>query len=297
MRVRALLSAGLIMLLLPAAAYANYPHVVQPGETLTSVAATDGLSVEAIAAANGISPQAELVAGRVLWIPPRTLTTAGAGAAATGTTGAVSTATDDAATTSTHTQIDPDNDGDNDADNASDSTTSLVSTSSTTRQAATSSSDASQTQTATQQTVTSGVGAEGVPVPTAERVSASEIASIASANGVPAAFAEAIAWQESGWNNDEVSGAGAVGVMQIVPATWTWIDRYLTPSNPLGTASAAENVRAGVLLLRQLLQLTGGNERLAAAGYFQGLKSVQARGMYASTRQYVNDVMALTGRL
>ncbi len=77
---------------------------------------------------------------------------------------------------------------------------------------------------------------------------------IADANGVPASFAEAIAWQESGWNNDEVSGAGAVGIMQIVPATWTWIDRYLTPSAPLGTASAAENIRAGVLLLHELLR-------------------------------------------
>ncbi len=114
---------------------------------------------------------------------------------------------------------------------------------------------------------------------------------------MPAAFAEAIAWQESGWNNDEVSGAGAVGVMQIVPATWTWIDRYLTPSAPLGTASAAENIRAGVLLLHQLLGLTGGNESLAAAGYFQGLSSVEAHGMYPATRQYVADVMALTGRL
>ncbi len=64
---------ALITLLFPAVASANYPHVVQPGETLTSVAATDGLSVEAIAAANGISAQAQLVTGRVLWIPPRSL--------------------------------------------------------------------------------------------------------------------------------------------------------------------------------------------------------------------------------
>ncbi len=43
--------------------------------------------------------------------------------------------------------------------------------------------------------------------------------------------------------------------------------------------------------------MTGGNESLAAAGYFQGLSSVKARGMYTATRQYVADVMALTGRL
>ena len=266
MRLRVLLPTALIVLLFPAAASASYPHVVQPGETLTSVAATDGLSVAAIAAANGISTQAQLVAGRVLWIPPRTLVSAGAGAAATGTT----------VSAVAQTQSDPDSDSDTDSKATEVTTTS-------TRPSTV------QAQTAAQ--VVAG------PVPTQERVSASEIASIADANGVPAALAEAIAWQESGWNNDEVSGVGAVGVMQIVPATWTWIDRYLTPSAPLGTASAAENVRAGVLLLRQLLQVSGGSESLAVAGYFQGIASVKAHGMYAATRQYVSDVLALSQRL
>ncbi len=119
---------------------------------------------------------------------------------------------------------------------------------------------------------------------------------MAAAYGVPAALAEAVAWQESGWNNAEVSSIGAVGVMQIVPTTWTWIDQYLTPSDPLGTQSASENIRAGVLLLRQLLQLTGGNEQLAVAGYYQGLASVQKHGMYPDTRQYVVDVLALAQR-
>ena len=48
-------------------------------------------------------------------------------------------------------------------------------------------------------------------------MSSAEIDAIAEQYGVPASLAEAIAWQESGWNNDEVSGIGAVGVMQIVP--------------------------------------------------------------------------------
>jgi soluble lytic murein transglycosylase-like protein len=135
------------------------------------------------------------------------------------------------------------------------------------------------------------------PYPTPEHVSASEIAGIASANGVPAALAEAIAWQESGWNNDEVSNIGAVGVMQIVPSTWAWIDSYLTPSDPLGTDSALENVRAGVLLLHQLLEITGDNQSLTIAGYFQGLSSVETVGMYRSTRRYVANVLALEQRL
>jgi LysM repeat protein len=229
MRVRAVLLAVLVPALFPVTAVANYAHVVEPGETLTSVARIDGLSIAALAHANGISPQAQLIAGQTLWIPPRT-------------------------------------------------TTVHASTASTSTRAAT------------------AVVVAGAPVPTAQRVSSAQIAAVAAANGVPAALAEAVAWQESGWNNAEVSRIGAVGVMQIVPSTWRWIDRFLTPSDPLGQASASENVRAGVLLLHQLLELTGDNERLAAAGYFQGLASVRRFGMYRSTRRYVNNVLALSER-
>jgi hypothetical protein len=35
---------------------------------------------------------------------------------------------------------------------------------------------------------------------------------------------------------------------------------------------------------------------MAAAGYYQGLSSVQQNGMYSDTQQYVNDVMALKAR-
>ncbi len=290
MRVRAFILAVLGLALFPVAASASYPHVVQPGETLTSVAAVDGLSVNAIAAANGISNQSQLVAGQILWIPPRSLMTAGAGAAAT---------------TRTQTTYDPDSDSDTDpvtgaavTGGSSEASSAATGSSSTGVQPST----AVQTQpTATTQAVSTSsqlntAPAVAPPLPTQERVSAGQIAYIASANGVPPALAEAVAWQESGWNNDEVSGVGAVGVMQIVPNTWSWIDRYLTPSVPLGNTSAAENIRAGVLLLHQLLQLSGGNESLAVAGYFQGLASVKRNGMFPSTRQYVADVMALTQR-
>jgi N-acetylmuramoyl-L-alanine amidase len=249
MRARAFLLAVLVLALFPVAASANYAHVVKRGETLTSVAAIDGLSIAALARANGISPSAELIAGQTLWIPPRR--------AAVPTT--------------------------------------AVESSTSTAQAPTTTTQTTAQSSATTQTASTSVAA-GAPVPTPERVSSSEIAAVADANGVPTGLAEGIAWQESGWNNDEVSSVGAVGVMQIVPTTWAWIDRYLTPADPLGTVSATENVRAGVLLLHQLLQVTGGNEPLAVAGYFQGLSSVKRFGMFRSTRRYVADVMALAQR-
>ena len=278
MRVRALFLAVLVLALFPVAASANYAHVVQQGETLTSVAAVDGLSIDAVARANGISPQAQLIAGQTLWIPPRTAATAATGAATTSSATYQQAAT---TTTTTETQS-QDADVDGDTDTAAETATTTTTTVQTTDQPTASASQTASTTTG--------------PVPTLERVDSGEIATIADANGVPAALAEAIAWQESGWNNDEVSSIGAVGVMQIVPSTWSWIDRYLTPSNPLGTASAAENVRAGTLLLKQLLAITGGNEELAIAGYYQGLASVTRFGMFASTKQYVADVMSLARR-
>lgn len=234
----------LVLALSPAVASADYAHVVQPGETLTSVARVDGLSVATLAYANGISTNAELIAGKVLWIPPQSTTTAATSAQTVTTTNPTTTTQSSAAT----------------APAVSSST----------------------------------AGAD--PQPTTERVSSDEIAAVADANGVPPALAEAIAWQESGWNNDEVSDVGAVGVMQIVPSTWSWIDHYLTPADPLGTWSATENVRAGVLLLHQLLDVTDGNQELAVAGYFQGLASIRQFGMYPSTRLYVADVEALERR-
>src|ERR1700733_6868257 len=76
MRVRlsVLTVLALVLVALPATASANYRHVIQRGETLTSVAAVDGLSISALAAANGMSVNSQLVAGQILQIPPRGVT-------------------------------------------------------------------------------------------------------------------------------------------------------------------------------------------------------------------------------
>jgi soluble lytic murein transglycosylase-like protein len=143
----------------------------------------------------------------------------------------------------------------------------------------------------------SGAQAEGSeaapPYTTQETVAASEVGAIAVENGVPAALAEAVADQESGFNNGLTSGADARGVMQITPGTWSWIGEALAGSQPLAPASAASNIRAGVLLLDSLLEATGGDEALAVAGYYQGLPSVLQEGETAETEQYVASVLAL----
>ena len=86
MRKRMLLPlAAVVVLAAPAVASADYPHVVAPGESLSSVAAADGLSIDQLAAANGIPSDGRLIAGTTLLIPPQTSATGGSAAVTAGT--------------------------------------------------------------------------------------------------------------------------------------------------------------------------------------------------------------------
>jgi LysM repeat protein len=134
------------------------------------------------------------------------------------------------------------------------------------------------------------------PSATSERVTSAQIAQVAAAHGVPASMASAIAWQESGFNNGFVSSANARGVMQLMPGTWDWVNHNLTGGNALNPNSALDNVHAGVLYLRQLLNDFGGDQNSAIAAYYQGEGAVRSRGMYPETRQYVANVNALRSR-
>ena len=115
----------------------------------------------------------------------------------------------------------------------------------------------------------------------------------ARANGVDPALALAVSYQESGWNMHVVSVANAVGAMQVIPATSAWISgvvgRRLDPTSP------SDNATTGVVLLK-ILTRAASSERQAVAAYYQGLRSVRANGMFADTRQYVANVMALKAR-
>jgi LysM repeat protein len=134
---------------------------------------------------------------------------------------------------------------------------------------------------------------QAAPNPTPERLTSAQIAQVAAEHGVPAGLANAIAWQESGFNNAMVSSANARGVMQIMPGTWDWVNQNLTNGNALNPNSALDNVRGGVLYLRQLLNDFGGDQNSAIAAYYQGEGAVKSRGLYPETQQYVNSVNAL----
>jgi soluble lytic murein transglycosylase-like protein len=111
--------------------------------------------------------------------------------------------------------------------------------------------------------------------------------------GVDPKLARATAWMESGFQESVVSNVGAVGVMQLLPETWRWVDQVL-----LGTATPRTydgNVRAGVRYLRWLLDEFGGDTRLALAGYYQGARAVRERGIFDDTKRYVAIILQLYG--
>ncbi|WP_084037866.1 lytic transglycosylase domain-containing protein [Demequina sp. NBRC 110053] len=111
--------------------------------------------------------------------------------------------------------------------------------------------------------------------------------------GVDPALAQAVAYQESGFNMRAVSPANAVGAMQVIPSTGAWVSDLV--GRDLNLLDPRDNVTAGVALLRHL-QRDGRALETAIAGYYQGEAGVRKYGMHADTRQYVASVLALMSR-
>lgn len=109
---------------------------------------------------------------------------------------------------------------------------------------------------------------------------------------VPAAFALAVAWQESGWRQGVVSHAGAVGIMQLMPDTASWVGETMLGA-PVDITHARDNVRAGVRLLAHYLDRYGGNRDRVLAAYYQGQWATDHNGIYAISRPYIASVKLL----
>jgi soluble lytic murein transglycosylase-like protein len=112
-------------------------------------------------------------------------------------------------------------------------------------------------------------------------------------NGVRTDLVKAVVQVESGFNPYAKSPKGALGLMQLMPAT---IQRFgvRNPFNPV------ENVRAGAQYLRQLLDRYQNNEQLALAAYNAGPEAVDKHGQkvppYRETENYVSQISQIAER-
>jgi len=105
-------------------------------------------------------------------------------------------------------------------------------------------------------------------------------------SGLPPSLVESVARIESALRPEAVSPKGALGVMQLMPATARKLD-----ADPRDTA---QNIDAGARLLRELLIKYGGDVVKALSAYNAGEGAVDRyRGMppYRETQDYVDKVI------
>jgi LysM repeat protein len=295
-----------VLALVPARASASVPHVVQPGETLWSIAAANNLTTRTVAAFNGLSVNSQVVLGSTIQIPSTVEGYAAlqkAGLVATSSPAAPAATSSAAPAAQGAYTVRPGDTLSALAAGAGVSVSAMAAINGINPQGLLLAgtvlklpSGAPAPARAAQPAPAATVVPKAGPQPTPSRVTAGTIQSAAAAAGVSPSLAAAIGWQESGFNNAMVSGANARGVMQITPGTWNFVQDTLAGGRTLDPSSAADNVSAGVLYLKHLLQINGGNESAAIACYYQGCGSVQSRGLFDDTKRYVADVQALRSR-
>ena len=119
----------------------------------------------------------------------------------------------------------------------------------------------------------------------------SEVLALSAEHGVSASLVKALIAAESCFDHEAVSSAGAIGLMQLMPATAEW----LGAGDP---ADIGGNLRGGIRYLASLQERFGDTE-LALAAYNAGPGNVRRHGgmpPFAETRAYVRKVMAFHRR-
>jgi soluble lytic murein transglycosylase-like protein len=115
----------------------------------------------------------------------------------------------------------------------------------------------------------------------------SMIEAAAARNNLDPAVLHGLIQQESGFDPNSQSSAGAMGLTQLMPGTAS----SLGVANPL---DPAESIEGGARYLAQMMARFGGNTADALAAYNAGPGAVQQYGgvpPYAETQSYVTKVM------
>jgi soluble lytic murein transglycosylase-like protein len=123
------------------------------------------------------------------------------------------------------------------------------------------------------------------------------------AQGIDYELLQALIATESGFDADAVSPKGAVGLMQIMPATALRYGVTADKKTPVEKklTDPKTNIKTGTRYLRYLLDLYPGRLELALAAYNAGEGAVQRAGNripdYRETQDYVKTVMQLYAML
>ena len=106
---------------------------------------------------------------------------------------------------------------------------------------------------------------------------------------VPRELVHAIITQESNWRPEAISKQGAMGIMQLMPATAV----RFGVRNPF---SIADNIGGGVRYLAELMQQFNGELRLVVAAYYCGSRRLAQQGLsysHPAVLSYVASVRRL----
>lgn len=106
---------------------------------------------------------------------------------------------------------------------------------------------------------------------------------VSAQTGVSAQLLKAVAQAESGCRSDAVSSCGAVGVMQLMPAT----AKAYGVTDPF---DAYENISGGAKLLSDLLEKYNGNVTLSLAAYNAGSGNVSKYGGVPPFKETINYI-------